>query len=219
MSEPPPYLMSSANLPGADLRPADQRTQTIGLVALILGIREAIYAGYQLVGALLGNLFVQWQKTFFKGLPGSSAAMPAGMFDAMDRMMKRVALGQSLRMVAFLAVTTWLIVIAVRLRRGRVDALKTAKSWTWLALGAVGLSSLMQALVVVPAQIAYQRELMGAMTGMPGRPPPPGFMEGMNTMTNVMFVLTAFGGAVLLAIWPIAFRLWADRIEKQVRSG
>ncbi len=219
MSEPPPYLTSSASLPGPDLRRSDQRTGTIGLVALILGILETIYAGSQLVGVLFGNLFVRWQRTFFKGLPGSSAAMPDEMFDAMDRMMKRSALGQSVRMVAFLAVTAWLIVLAVQLRRGRVEALQTAKSWMWLALGAIGLSSLVQAFVLVPAQIAYQREVMEAMTKVPGRPLPPGLIEDMNTMTTVMMALTAFGGAVLLAIWPIAFRVWAGKIQKQVEVG
>jgi|GEM_PF-3337815 len=219
MSEPPPYLTSSASLPGPDHRRSDQRTGTIGLVALILGILETIHAGYQLVGALLGNLFVQWQRTFFKGLPGSSAAMPDEMFDAMDRMMKRSALGQSVRMVAFLAVTAWLIVLAVQLRRGRVEALQTAKSWMWLALGTIGLSSMIHAFVLVPAQIAYQREVVEAMTKVPGRPLSPGLIENMNTMTTAMMVLTAFGGAVLLAIWPIAFRIWAGKIQKQVEVG
>lgn len=218
MPDPSPYIPSSASLPGAAVATGDKRTETIGLVALILGILEAVYATYQVLGSFLSATIVQWQKSFFGGMPGASkSAMNPAMFDAAGRMLRRIAVGQTLRMVAFLAVTAWLIVIAVQLRRGRVEALETAKGWTWLALAALGMSVLIQAFVTVPAQIAYQHELFGSMPTAPGGPPPAGLMEGMNVMTTVMSVATVFVGALLMAIWPIALRIWADRVQKQIR--
>lgn len=218
MTNQPQYIPSSATPPGVPAPTGDPRTQTIGLVALILGILESIYATYQLAGSLLSKYIVQWEKAFLGGMPGSKAAMPPPMFDAMDAMLKKIALGQSLRMVAFLAVTAWLIVIAVQLRRGSIEALESAKSWLWLALGAIGLSILIQAFVTAPAQIEYQNAVFASMPS-PGSAPPPGFMQGMSLMTNVMIVVTIAVGALLMAIWPIALRIWADKIQKQVGAG
>jgi hypothetical protein len=220
MSNPSPYIPSSASVPGAPTMAPDKRTQTIGLVALILGILEAVYALYQLLGSLLSGAFIHWEKSFFGGMPGASrSAMNPAMFDAMERMVRRIAVGQSLRMVAFLAVTAWLIIIAMQLRRGSIQALETAKSWTWLALGAIGLSILLQAFVLLPAQIAYQQEVFKTLPTAPGRPPPAGLMDGISMATNAMMVGTVFFGAILMAIWPIALRVWADRIQKEIRAS
>jgi len=195
--------------------PPDERIRTIGIVALILAILETLYAAYQLFAALLSGPLLKWQKSLFAGMPGGDPAV----FDSAEKLVGQITVGQSLRMVAFIAVSVWLIVIAVQLIKGRAAALEAARSWTWLALGALALSVLIQAFVLVPAQIASQQEMFRSLPTSSGPPPPAGFMEGMGIFTIVTTVVMVAVGAILMAIWPVALRLWAGKVLKQVSAA
>jgi hypothetical protein len=41
-------------------------------------------------------------------------------------------------------------------------------------------------------------------------------MEGMGIFTIVTTVVMVAVGAILMAIWPVALRLWAGKVLKQV---
>ena len=217
MSAASPFIPPSDGIPGAPSPAGDSRTSTIGLVALILGILDILWTANGLVSAAASKTLLQFQRSFLSAMPTSGGPSLTAMMQPAERFTSRIMGWQCLRLSLFLPVTIWLVVIAVRLLRGRAEALETAKRWTWFAFGAIAVSTALQGFAILPAQLEYQREMSQTMPPMPA--PASTMMEAMEVFSSATMIFSLMIAAAVLAIWPVALRLWADRVQKQIGAG
>jgi hypothetical protein len=205
--------------PPAALDPAAKRIRTLGNVCLGLGLLELLYSLQHLVGPLLTKAIFRWEKAF---LPKTRGGPPMGkMMDAAARFAERIAVWEVVRAIPFIVATSFLIAIAVRLRRGDRTALGAVRIWTYAALGVVALSLLIQVLVTVPATLAYEKMLVDLMpaTGSGAAAPPFDLGAVMGRVTLVTTVLSLLIGTLFLSVWPIALLVWAGRLERAAPEG
>ena len=80
-----------------------------------------------------------------------------------------------------------------------------------------GKSALIQALVTVPATIAYTQQVMDMMPDMPtgASAPPFDVKEIMAVITKVSTMVGLVLGTLVLAIWPIVLHVWAGKLMRE----
>ena len=132
-----------------------------------------------------------------------------------EQFMDRIALWEALRTIPFALCSGVLIMIALRLRKGDRTALKTARVWVLWAFLAVAVSTVVQAMVTVPATIEYQAKVMAAMP-MPGGSGA-GFdvKDMVGSMTTIAVWAGVFFGAFGMAVWPLVLFFWSKKLTKE----
>jgi hypothetical protein len=219
----PPHLpndLARGSVPGA--ASTDQkRLETLGTFCLVFGITELLYAVYQVLAAAMGSSLLELQRRVIAGIAAGMSgrgapAMPA-VLDAAQDLVRRIAIANAVRMVPFVIASGVLVALALRLRRGDLSALRAARTWSYWALGVVGLSALLQLLVTVPATMDYGRRIFATLPmPPPGRAGPPfDVLRFMDTVMMASAIGTALIGSLVLAIWPIC----AARLGGEDRAG
>ncbi len=197
--------------PGA--HPFAKRFETLGNVSLGLGICELLYCLFRLVSPLLSEAMVGAQRSM---LAGTKSAVPmAGITDAAQKFMAEIQLWEALRTLPFLLATSFLIWIALRIRKGDATALAAAKVWSLCALGAVAVSLVIQIAVTVPATMAYQRTIIDLMPTIPkGSAAPFDVKQAASSITMITTAIGVLLGAVFFSAWPIALYFWASKLRR-----
>ncbi len=200
---PPGYSMQAAG--NAALA---KRFGTLGTTCLVLGILDILFVVQKLVSAALTSQMLALQG---KMMPATTPGMPAVMSAAQDFATK-IALWEALRALPFGVASGFLVWIGLRLRRGDRDALFTARVWTWWAFGVVAASALLQVVVTIPATLEYEQRIMSALP-LPSKSGAPfdmkKFMDGWMLASTIIGLVI---GTVFMAAWPLALRLWSDRL-------
>ena len=216
-----PWVPSAGAPPGAPAAYRDRRLETIGLVCIILAASQLAWFVYTVVSSAIGMLAVDLGSSWLSSsAPGPLPPELKELMDATRTLMRTTAIWTLVRSLPFAALSGVLIHIGLGLRAGKRDSLLAAKRWMWWAFGALFVSALIQALITVPAALEYQRlmtEKLHAFSGT-GAPPPAmsGPMDGWNTAWSVMGPVA---GLVIMAVWPVALRLWADRLLQEIDAG
>ena len=160
---------------------------------------------------------LQMQKrALASGAGGPPAPELTQMMDRMQEHMTTLAIWGGLRQLLFMIASAVLLYVAVRLMRSDPQALALARSWSWGALAVVALSVLTQVAILVPAQLDYQNQIFESVPG--GASGAPGIMSGMETFTTIWAVVMMVAGAVIMAVWPVVLRMWADKAEEKYRK-
>ena len=129
---------------------------------------------------------------------------------------KRIAVWEALRTIPFLLATVFLLWIALRLRKGDMEALRSAQTWMFSAFAAIAVSLLIQILVTVPATLEYQHQVATLMLTPPaGKSPPVAMREMMSAMTMVVTIVGVVIGTLVLSVWPVVFYVWAGRLLRE----
>jgi hypothetical protein len=205
-------MPSAGAPPGAQATPFAKRLETFGTVCLALGAMELVNCVQRLMAPLYRNAMLTWQKSFMPTTP--SGPSMDDVIDGARRFGQRIAPWEAARTVPFLVATVVLIWIAVRLRKGEIEALFAARRWTFAALGVVALSALLQVLVTIPATIEYQKEIVATMAPLPGGTPFD-FGAFMSSFTVAISVISLILGVIFLSAWPIAVFVWSGKLLRE----
>lgn len=211
MQEPSPQW----NKPATAAATPQSRRVLLGNVSLALAILDLLYCLYRLLMPFLSRSIVGFQREMMASTSGPNMSE---MMDVAQKFADRIAPWEALRTVPFIIASAVLLWIAIRLRRGDGEALRTARTWAFGAFGAVAISLLIQVLVIVPATLDYQHEVMGMMlktmpAGRSGSPVDVGAIAGSITLasTVVGVVMSTLG----LLIWPVALLIWTGRLTRE----
>lgn len=204
----------------AFVHPLTRRFNTLGTVSLVLAGLEIAYGFWKLASAALTGVLLQAERALLGSvsLPGPMPAPVSGMLAAVEDFTRTIALWEALRALPFMVASTFLVFIALRIRRGERQALFTARTWVWWALGAVAFSALLQLATTIPATIAYQRQITGLMHTAPRSGPGAAPFYVKQLTDSWMMASTLMGlimGTAFLATWPIVLRVWSDRLLAQ----
>jgi hypothetical protein len=198
--------------------PLRDRIRSLGTLALVLAIMQIVST----VLGLLSNLGSSSMMGFQRQMMGGGAAQSDAIFKAAEEFSGRIAIAEALRGVPFAIASGWLLMIATRLRRGDVRALKPAHEWPFLAFGVLVLSVIVQLTINVPATMEYQQRIFSGMPAMPkGSGAPFDFAAVMDTI----MAGAAYGGVVMgtlvMSVWPIVLRVWSGRLlrDPQAQPG
>jgi hypothetical protein len=203
----PNFLPSAAAVPGtlhAGIGHAPKSWETLSTVAIVLAGAQLLSFVYSVVtglititaGSLLGGMG-----------PTGSSPLDATVQEMRD-FMQTMALVDMARGVPFAACSVVLLFIAFGIRRGRVESLRSARTWTWFALGVVAASLCLQLFVSAPMMAGYQRRLFASM----GTGAKPASMDVFEVIASLSAFVWPIFWAMALAVWPIAQRVWADRL-------
>jgi hypothetical protein len=208
-------MPSPGGVPGAP-PPGDaaKRCESLSTVCLVLASLEALSSAQRLSAPFTTRRLLDWERSL---LPRGPGAPPVdAMMDRALEFSRRIAPWELVRALPFLIMSGLLFWIGVRLRRGEMAALASARTWAAGALGVVALSTLIQVLVVVPATLSYQRAVVAMMPmTRPGGPAPPfDFARVMSAITLAGSGLGVLMGAVVLAAWPVVLLLWARKLSR-----
>lgn len=194
--------------------PLHDRIRSLGTLALVLAIMQIAST----VLGLLSNLGSGSMMGFQRQMMGGAAQSDA-IFKAAEEFSGRIAIAEALRGVPFAIASGWLLMIATRLRRGDVRALKPAHEWPFLAFGVLVLSVIVQLTITVPATMEYQQRIFSAMPAMPKGSGAP---FDMGAMMNTIMTGAAYGslvmGTLIMAIWPIVLRVWSGRLSRDPQA-
>ena len=204
----PYYLPSAAAVPGTlgtGVGRAPKAWESLSTTAIVLGCGQILWFLYSVVSSL-----VVATVSHLVGGAASAGASPFGAAaDEARRLMQRMAIIEVARGIPFAACSIALLVIAFGIRRGRVESLRRTRTWVWVALGVVALSLCLQLFVTVPMMAAYQRSLyarVGAGAGAGGT------MDAFQIFASVGAIIGPIFWAAVLCVWPIALRVWVDRL-------
>ncbi|MEJ7729907.1 MAG: hypothetical protein WKG00_11865 [Polyangiaceae bacterium] len=219
---PPPYFVPSAGAPpgmqpnflpsaaavpgtlGAPMGRAPKAWETLSTVAIVLAAAQLLSFVYSMVTGLItitvGSLF--------GGMgPTGSSPLDTTVQD-MRRFMQTMALVDMARGIPFAVCSVVLLVIALGIRRGRVESLRSARTWTWFALGVVAASLCLQLFISAPMMAGYQRRLFANM----GAGAAPGSMGTFEVFASLSAIVMPVFWSMALCVWPIVHRVWADRL-------
>jgi hypothetical protein len=216
--QPPTYIPSAAAVPGAPApTQIDPGIRSIGIASVVLAILQLVWGLFQTISSVAALPMLHMQKkAFATGPAGSASPELTQMMDRMQDYMVTFAVWGSVRQLIFMIASAVLLYVAVRLMRGSPEALPLARKWSWGALAVLGVSVLIQAAILVPSQLDYQNHVFDSVPG--GASGAPTIMSSMETFTTVWAVIMMIGGAVIMAIWPIVLRFWADKAEEKYRE-
>jgi hypothetical protein len=196
--------------------PLHDRLRSLGTLALVLSIMQIAST----VLGLLSNLGSSSMMGFQRQMMGGGAAQSEAIFKAAEEFSGKIAVAEAIRGVPFAIASGWLLMIAMRLRRGDVTALKPAREWPFVAFGVLALSVIVQLTFSVPAMMEYQQRIVSSMPAMPkGRGAPP---FDFAAMMETMMAGAAYGGMVIgtvvMSIWPIVLRVWSGRLLRDAQA-
>ncbi|MEO7330084.1 MAG: hypothetical protein ABI193_16030 [Minicystis sp.] len=216
----PPRGMPPGHGGAPFVHPLAKRFNVLGTVSLVLACLELCYGLWKLASAALTGLFLQLERALLGSitLPGPMPAPLTGMLAAIEDFTRKIALWEAARALPFMVASTFLIFIALRIRKGERQALFTARAWVWWALGLVAFSALLQVFTTIPATIDYQRQISGLMPTAPtaGRGAAPfDVKQFTDTWMLATTLMGLIGGTCFLAAWPIVLRVWADKLIAQ----
>jgi hypothetical protein len=203
----PNFLPSAAAVPGtldAGIGRAPKAWETLSTVAIVLAAAQLLSFVYGVVTGLItitvGSLV--------GGVGATGSAPLDATMQEMRRFMQTMALVDLARGVPFAVCSVVLLVIAFGIRRGRVASLRSARTWTWFALGVVAASLCVQLFVTAPMMAGYQRRLFASM----GAGAPPSSMGTFELMASLSAIVMPIFWSMALCVWPIVQRVWADRL-------
>ncbi|MFO0756310.1 MAG: hypothetical protein U0359_07445 [Byssovorax sp.] len=206
--------------PWGALDPMAKRFNLLGTVSLVLAGLELAYGLWKLVSAAFTGIFLQAERALLGSLAAPVPVPVSGMLSAVEDFARTIALWEAVRAVPLMVASVFLLLIALRIRKGDRQALLSARAWVWWAAGIVVFSVLLQLVTTVPATLAYQRQITGMMPTMTG----PGARHGASPIVvkqlseTWMMASTLIGiimGAGFYATWPIVLRVWSDRLIAQ----
>jgi hypothetical protein len=198
-------------------RPLGSRIQSLGTLCLILAILELLYSAVRIASSVLSSAAIDLQRSAMRAMPPEATQGMAAMQDVAQSFARRVMIWETVRTLPFVVATVFLLLIALRLRKGDATALRAARTWMFGALGAVGVSLLIQLLVTMPLSAELQRQMLGAMHTPDGKGPPidPNALAGI---TEVFTLATMAFGAALLSTWPVVLYVWAGKLQKEAQA-
>lgn len=191
-----------------------ERLASLGTPALILAILDLVQdalgiGGHFVTGRLLDLL---------QRLPGALGRQPHGGDELLANsrdLLHRVGEWNALRLVPFALASVFLIPIALRLRRGDASALVDVRKWAVGAFVVLGLSLALQLLVILPANLAYQRAILAPTMRLANGAHVP---EAARTILSLTRSLTegsvwigALGGFLAMGAWPVVSYVLASR--------
>lgn len=195
--------------------PLHDRMRSLGTLALVLALMQIVST----VLGLLSNLGSGSMMGFQRQMMGGGAAQSEAIFKAAEEFSSRIAIAEAIRGVPFAIASGWLLMIATRLRRGDVRALKPASAWPFLAFGVLVLSVIVQLAISVPATMEYQQRIV---SGMPAMPKGSGAPFDFAAMMEAIMTGAAYGGVVMvtlaMSIWPIVLRVWSGRLLRDPQA-
>ena len=195
--------------------PLHDRMRSLGTLALVLAIMQIASTVLRLLSNLGSSSMMGFQRQMMRG----GAAQSDAILKAAEEFSGRIATAEALSGVPFAIASGWLLMIATRLRRGDVRALKPAREWPFLAFGVLALSVIVQLTITVPATIEYQQRIVAAMPAMPKGSGAP---FDMGAMMETMMTGIAYGGLVVgilfMSIWPIVLRVWSGRLLRDPQA-
>ncbi len=210
-----PFIPSAAAVPGAPLpTSADKRIKTLGTTALVLAILDLVWCLYKIGSAAISVPMMAFQR---KMVPPASPGTPAGfeqLFEDMQENMVTLAAWDAARQVLFAIASAFLVYIALRLLRSDASALSLAQTWTWGAFAVIVVSIGIQAAVIYPMQMDYLERMQEFIAS--SGPMPSGFGSTIEAFSLVSIIVTLVGGTIVMAVWPIVLRIWADRLQDKV---
>ncbi len=184
----------------------DKKVRLLGNVALALAILKLLVFGYRILRSLATLV----------GLDDAprhqvSRAITRGL----DGYRRTVAIGDGLRAIPFIVVGVLLVLIALRLQRGDVSALDALRTWFFWSLGAVAISIVIQAVVIIPATLTWE---VAAANTLPSIP----FFD-MKGMVNAVAVGSLlFGvlfGTLLRLVIPVVLYVWAGQLQAERKKA
>ena len=209
------------NQPAPGAAPAawtpQRRWRLLGNVSLVLAILDLLYCVIHILTPYLSRPLLDFERKFLATTPHGPDM--GGLMDAAEKYTARMAPWEALRTLPFMIASCILVWIAIRLRRGDSDALRTARVWAFGAFGAVAVSLLIQIVVIVPATIEYQHEIMGLMFKTPAGSKAPfdiGAVAGSTALASLM--VTVVMGALGLSVWPAAMLIWTGQLIRETLS-
>jgi hypothetical protein len=203
----PNFLPSAAAVPGsldAGVGRAPKAWETLSTVGIVLSSAQLLWFVYSLAAGLMALTV----GSYLGGLGTTGTSSIDATVEEMRRFTQTMTLVDMARSVPFAACSVALMVIAFGIRRGRLASLRSARTWMWYALGAVAASLCVQLFVTAPMMAAYQRRLFASM----GATAPPGTMGMFEVLTSIGTIVMPVFWSMALCAWPIAQRVWADRL-------
>ncbi len=200
MSPPPPQKEKSLD--------------SIGTACLALSALELVYCAEHVVSQLLGALQMKGPLAGWPGMPhaGPAEAQLDRMKDAIGGVMTKLAVWEAVRMIPFLVATSFLLWIAVRLRRGDATALHAARKWTLGAFAAIAVSLAIQLLVTMPMMTDAFGRFFASFPGSSSVFDDP----LLHTVMRVGTLVVTAGGALFMSVWPIVLLLWSGRLIERL---
>jgi hypothetical protein len=184
----------------------------------VLAILELLYCAQKLVSQIFSHSMIEGQRSLFPTTP-HGPPMNA-MLDAAQALSRRIAPWEIGRTLPYVAATVLLLLIAIRLRRGEVAALVTARQWAFAAFGVVAVSLLIQIVAILPATMDYQRVIVESMPAAPAGTgaPPFDMKQMMSSMTLVGTLVGLVMGTAFMSAWPIVLYVWSGKLLRQARA-
>jgi hypothetical protein len=187
------------------------RYANLATTALALAILEIVQGLFRVITQIANMAYGTHHAFTPKTVRGEALTE---MTELGTRFAQRIGPWEIARAVPFLVASALLVSIALRIKRGDVEALRVARQWAFLAFGVLALSVLIQAMVTVPATLDYQEHLVAVMpVVMPKSGAPPFDVKALiGSMTKVGALLGLVFGTAAMAAWPIILYVWAGKL-------
>jgi len=207
---PSPHIPPAGAPPGAvgQEAAAPRSWSNLGTLCMVLAGAQLLWFVYTVASAALALVALRYVSGYLGSASPGTAGAPGQLLDGVEAFARSQAIWQIARAVPFAACSVALAVIGFGIYRGRERSLRAARTWVWVALAVVALSLCLQIFVLIPESLEYQRLLGGRM----GTTPLGAKGSALDTYTLVMSIIMPIGWSVILAAWPIALRVWTDRL-------
>jgi hypothetical protein len=199
-------------------RPLGSRIQSLGTLSLVLAILELLYCAVRVGSAALSSAAIEMQRAAMRAaMPPEATQAMGAMQDVAEGFARRMMVWDLIRTVPFVVATSFLLSIAVRLRKGDTTALRAARTWMFGALGVVVVSLLIQLLVTVPLAAELQSRMLGVLNTTSGKGPAID-TSAFAGITEVFAIASAGLGAMLLSTWPVVLYIWAGKLSREAQA-